>query len=301
MHMREMISETLCILVSLTQKLPIIFRNKSAIKMNAEQNYIKINRQSWNNRTDVHLKSAFYDLDGFINGKTSLNEIELNLLGDLEGKTILHLQCHFGQDTISLGRLGADVTGVDFSEKAIESAKQIAKDTDSNTKFICCDIYDLPNHLDEKFDIVFTSYGTIGWLPNLDKWAKIISQFLKPNGQFVFVEFHPLVWMFDDNFEKIGYRYFNSGAIVETENGTYADKNANITQSYVMWNHGLSEVINNLISNGLEIKSFDEFDYSPYNCFNKTVEFEPKKYRIAHLEDKIPMVYSITATRKNNS
>lgn len=301
MHMREMISETLCILVSLTQKLPIIFRNKSAIKMNAEQNYIKINRQSWNNRTDVHLKSAFYDLDGFINGKTSLNEIELNLLGDLEGKTILHLQCHFGQDTISLGRLGADVTGVDFSEKAIESAKQIAKDTDSNTKFICCDIYDLPNHLDEKFDIVFTSYGTIGWLPNLDKWAKIISQFLKPNGQFVFVEFHPLVWMFDDNFEKIGYRYFNSGAIVETENGTYADKNANITQSYVMWNHGLSEVISSLISNGLEIKSFDEFDYSPYNCFNKTVEFEPKKYRIVHLEDKIPMVYSITATRKNNS
>jgi ubiquinone/menaquinone biosynthesis C-methylase UbiE len=269
--------------------------------MNSEQNYIEINRQSWNNRTDAHLKSEFYDLNGFLNGKTSLNEIELNLLGDIKGKTILHLQCHFGQDTISLSRFGADVTGVDLSDKAIESAKQIAMDTNSNVKFVCCDIYDLPNHLDENFDIVFTSYGTIGWLPDLDKWAKIISKFLKANGQFVFVEFHPVVWMFDDNFEKISYRYFNSGAIIETEIGTYADKKANITQSYVMWNHGLSEVINNLINNGLEIKSLDEFDYSPYNCFNKTVEFEPGKYRIEHLDNKIPMVYSITATRKNIS
>lgn len=269
--------------------------------MDSEQNYIEINRQSWNNRTDIHLKSEFYDLDGFLNGKTSLNDIELNLLGNIRGKTILHLQCHFGQDTISLSRLGAEVTGVDLSDKAIESARQIAKDTHSNAKFICCDIYDLPNHLDEKFDIVFTSYGTIGWLPDLNKWAKIISEFLKPNGQFVFVEFHPVVWIFDDNFEKISYRYFNSGAIIETESGTYADKKADITQSYVMWNHSISEVLNSLIKNDLEIKSLDEFDYSPYNCFNKTIEFEPRKYRIAHLDNKIPMVYSINATRKNNS
>ena len=269
--------------------------------MDLEENYIEINRQSWNNRTEAHLKSEFYDLDGFLNGKTSLNEIELNLLGDLKGKTILHLQCHFGQDSISLSRLGADVTGVDLSDKAIDSAKQIAKDTNSNAKFICCDIYDLPNHLNEKFDIVFTSYGTIGWLPNLDKWANIIAQFLKPNGKFVFVEFHPVVWMFDDNFEKIAYRYFNSGAIIETENGTYADKKADITQSYVMWNHGISEVINNLIGNGLEINALDEFDYSPYNCFSKTIEIEPKKFRIEHLDNKIPMVYAVTATKKNKS
>lgn len=269
--------------------------------MTTENNYIEINRQSWNNRTEIHLKSEFYDLDNFLKGKCSLNNIELNLLGDIEGKTILHLQCHFGQDSISLGRFGANVTGVDLSDKAIESAKQIAKDTNSNAKFICCDIYDLPNHLDEKFDVVFTSYGTIGWLPDLDKWAKIISKFLKPNGQFVFVEFHPVVWMFDDNFDKIAYRYLNSGAIVETNSGTYADKTSDLIVSDISWNHGISEVLNSLIKNGLEIKSLDEFDYSPYNCFNKTVEFEPKKYRIGHLDNKIPMVYSITATRKNNS
>lgn len=266
--------------------------------MNTERDYIEINRHSWNNRMDTHLKSEFYDLSGFLNGKTSLNDIELRLLGDIKGKTILHLQCHFGQDSISLSRLGADVTGIDLSDKAIESAKQIAKNTNSNAKFICCDIYDLHNYLDTTFDIVFTSYGTISWLPDLDKWAKIISSFLKQNGQFVFVEFHPVVWMFDDNFENISYRYFNSGAILETESGTYADKNADIRQSYVIWNHGIGEVLNSLINNGLEIKSFDEFDYSPYNCFNKTVEFEPGKYRIDHLGDKIPILYSISATRK---
>ena len=267
--------------------------------MNSEQNYIEINRQSWNTKTEVHLQSEFYDLEGFMNGKTSLNEIELNLLGNINGKTILHLQCHFGQDTISLSRLGATVTGVDLSDKAIESAKQIAAKTGSTATFICCDIYDLPNHLDQQFDVVFTSYGTIGWLPDLDKWAKIVSRFLKPNGQFVFVEFHPVVWMFDDNFDKIGYRYFNSGAIIETESGTYADKNAPITQEYVMWNHGLSEVINSLLNNGLQLQQLNEYDYSPYNCFNKTIEFEPKKYRIEHLENKIPMVYAVVAKKKN--
>jgi hypothetical protein len=104
--------------------------------------------------------------------------------------------------------------------------------------------------------------------------------------------------MFDDDFDKIGYNYFNSGAIVETESGTYADRNADLKQEYVMWNHGLSEVLNSLIKNNLFINSFDEFDYSPYNCFKHTVEFEPKKFRIKHLENKIPMVYALTATKK---
>ena len=196
-----------------------------------------------------------------------------------------------------MSRICAEFTGVDLSDKAIESAKQ----TKSNTTFICCDIYDLPNYLDKQFDIVFASYGTIGWLPDIDKWSKIVTKFLKPNGQFVFVEFHHVVWMFDDNFEKISYRYFNSGAIVETEIGTYADKNSEITQEYVMWNHDLSEVVNNLIEHGLEINSLNEYDYSPYDCFNKAIEFEPRKYRIEHLEDKIPMVYSIVAKKKNNN
>ena len=208
------------------------------------------------------------------------------------------MQCHFGQDSISLARLGAEVTGIDLSDKAIANAKQLAKETKSNTDFICCDIYELPKYLNRQFDVVFASYGTIGWLPDLDKWAKVISKFLKPKGQFVFAEFHPVVWMFDDNFQNITYRYFNSGAIIESENGTYADKNADISQEYVMWNHGLSEVLSSLIKNGLTINSFQEYDYSPYDCFDHTLEFEPKKYRIKHLDNKIPMVFSLVASKK---
>ena len=268
--------------------------------MKKEDNYIEKNKQSWNKRLESHLKSDFYDLEGFLKGKTSLNNIELDLLGDIRGKDILHLQCHFGQDTISLGRLGANVTGVDLSDKAIESAIELSEKTKTEATFICCNIYDLPQHLDKQFDIVFTSYGTIGWLPDLDKWASIISNQLKPNGKLVFVEFHPVVWMYDDNFDKIEYSYFKSDAIIEMENGTYADRDANYTIETITWNHAMSEVVNSLIKNGLEINSLDEFDYSPYNCFNKTVEFEAKKYRIKHLDNKIPMVYSIKATKKNN-
>ncbi len=267
--------------------------------MSNEPNYIDINRESWNNKTEIHIKSDFYNLQGFLNGQTSLNSIELNLLGPVKGKTILHLQCHFGQDSISLSRLGAEVTGVDLSDKAIEYANKLATDTQSHARFICCNLYDLPKHLNEKFDLVFTSYGTIGWLPDLNRWANIVSQFLKPGGQFVFAEFHPVVWMFDNHFESIAYRYFNSGPIIETESGTYADRKAEITQQYVMWNHSLSEVLNSLIQNKLEITAFNEFDYSPYNCFQKTIEFEPGKFRIEHLNDKIPMVYALKAFLKH--
>ena len=105
--------------------------------------------------------------------------------------------------------MGAHVTGIDLSDKAIDQARILAKELNVDTEFICCNIYDLPKHLNKTFDIVFTSYGTIGWLPDLNAWANIVSQFLKPKGQFIFVEFHPVVWMFDDNFESIGYNYFN--------------------------------------------------------------------------------------------
>lgn len=266
--------------------------------MESNPNYIAINKESWNAKTAHHLKSDFYDVEGFMQGQSSLNSIELDLLGDLKGKTVLHLQCHFGQDSLSISRLGAEVTGVDLSDVAIYNARQIAEQLELDATFICCDIYDLPKHLTEKFDVVFTSYGTIGWLPDLEQWGAVVSQFLKPGGKFVMVEFHPVVWMFSDDFSHIQYRYFNSGPIIETESGTYADRSASITPQNVTWNHALSEVFQGLIQNGLEIGAMAEYDYSPYNCFENTVEFEPKKYRIQTLGDKIPMVYSIVAQKK---
>ncbi len=262
--------------------------------------YIDINRNSWNNRLEAHLKSEFYDVAGFKQGNTSLKSFELDLLGDVKGLKILHLQCHFGQDSLSLARMGAEVTGIDLSDQAIHAAQELNSELGLNTRFICCDLYDLPNHLDESFDIVFTSYGTIGWLPDLEKWAGIISHFLKPGGQFVFVEFHPVVWMFDDAFEQVAYTYLNSGEIIEAETGTYADKHAAIHQEYVCWNHGIAEVLNNLITYGISIKSFQEFDYSPYNCFQNTLEFEPGKFRIAKMGNKIPMLYSLLGIKEIN-
>lgn len=261
--------------------------------------YIQKNKAAWDVKTDYHFNSDFYDVDGFRKGRNSLNEIELSLLGDLTGKRILHLQCHFGQDSISLARMGAIVTAVDLSEKAIEKARLLAAETNVSVTFICCNIYDLPDKLDEQFDIVFTSYGTIGWLPDIDKWAAIVSRYLNTGGIFVFADFHPVVWMFDNDFSRIEYKYEKSDPIIESETGTYADKAASITTETVNWNHSISEVINNLIRHELHISSLNEYDYSPYNCFNKMEEYVPGKFRIKHLGNKIPMVYSITAIKKS--
>ena len=125
-------------------------------------NYKSVNKQAWNKQVDVHVASEFYNVEGFLKGNNSVPAIDLELLGDIVGKSLLHLQCHFGQDTLSLSRLGANCTGIDLSDKAIKKAQELNKKLGLNAKFICCDVYETPNHLDEKFDIVYTSYGTIG-------------------------------------------------------------------------------------------------------------------------------------------
>ncbi len=264
------------------------------------ENYLETNRKSWNAKVEPHLKSDFYFVDEFLKGRTSLNSIELELLGEIVGKSILHLQCHFGQDSISLSRLGAQVTGVDLSDTAIEAAKNLARKAETSTEFICTDLYNLPNILDRKFDMVFTSYGTIGWLPDLKKWAEIINRFLKPGGKFVMAEFHPVVWMFDDDFEGIKYNYFNEKPIIETCEGTYADQSADLVQEYVMWNHPLADVLQNLILNQMEITQFKEFDWSPYPCFRHINEFDKGKWRIPQFGNKIPLVYAIEAIKKSS-
>ncbi|WP_321285376.1 class I SAM-dependent methyltransferase [uncultured Sunxiuqinia sp.] len=260
-------------------------------------NYIDINKRLWNHKTEIHYDSEFYDVDSFIRGKDSLNQIELELLGNIKGKKILHLQCHFGQDTISLSRHGAFATGVDFSEKAIEKAQQLNDQVGTNAKFIQSDVYKLPEVLDEKFDLVYTSYGVIGWLPDMKEWAKVIDHFLKPKGEFILVEFHPIVWMFSYDFKKIEFDYMDSDPIIEELEGTYTDKNARIKDKSVSWNHGLSTVINSVIKTGLKITDFREYNYSPYDCFENTVKTDDQKFKIKGLENKIPMTYSLKAIK----
>ena len=219
--------------------------------MNDEKQFFETNQKSWDTRVDTHVDSEFYNNKAFIAGENSLKEIEIAILGDVKGLKILHLQCHFGQDSISLSRMGAEVTGIDFSPKAIETAKELAIKTGQNTRFICSNIYDLPEVFNEQFDLVYTAYN-----------------------------------------------YFNSGPIIENEIGTYADKNATISSEYVMWNHDFGEVLGSLLSENLELKQFQEYDFSPYNCFSHTIEIGLSRFRIAHLKNYIPMVYSLVMEKK---
>ena len=232
------------------------------------QSYFEENKQSWNKRTAVHKDSAFYDLDSFKKGKSSLNRIELEELGDVTGKSLLHLQCHFGMDTMSWAKAGADCVGVDLSDEAINLAKEINAELNLQTEFLCCNVYDLKQHLDKKFDIVFTSYGTIGWLPDLDAWAAIIAHFLKPGGIFYIADFHPVLWMMDEKFEQVKYDYFNT------------------------------EIINALLKHKLQIAQFNEFPYTPYNCFNNLEKGTDGMWRIKDMDEKMPMMYSIKAVKQ---
>lgn len=260
--------------------------------------FIEANRHAWDIRLEAHKNSDFYDVEGWKNGKTSLTDIELRELGDVSGKKLLHLQCHFGQDTLSWARLGARVTGCDFSTESIAYARQLAREVNLKARFVCCNVYDLPQHLKGKFDIVFTSFGVIGWLPDLEPWAAVIAHFLKKGGVFYMAEFHPVVWMLDDKMEFIKYAYHNDGVIESEMTGTYADRYADLKYKEYGWNHSLGEVLNALLRHGLQLEFFNEYPYSPFDCFDKTVRGADGNYRIRGLEGKIPMVYSLRAVKR---
>jgi SAM-dependent methyltransferase len=274
--------------------------------MELYQSYFEENKKSWNKRTAVHKDSAFYDLDSFKKGRSSLNKIEVEELGDVNGKSLLHLQCHFGMDTMSLSRLGADCIGVDISDEAIKLAEEIAGELNINARFICANVYDLLNSskvpslegFREAFDIVFTSYGTIGWLPDLDKWAEVVAHYLKPGGIFYIADFHPVLWMMDENFKQIKYHYFNTEVITEEISGTYSDRDAPIRSIEHGWNHPFSEIISSLLNHGLTIIQFNEFPYSPYKCFNDLEQGIDGMWRIKGLDEKMPMMYSIKAIKR---
>ena len=265
--------------------------------MSTYDNYFKENKNLWNQRTAVHKDSAFYDLAGFKAGVNALSPIELNEIGDVKERSLLHLQCHFGMDTLSLSRMGAKCVGVDLSDEAIKLAEEINDELKLDAKFICCNVYDTSKYVKEQFDIVFTSYGVISWLPDLVPWANMIAEKLKPGGFFYMAEFHPVVWMFDEEFTHIKYYYNNREVIVTENEGTYTDRNADIKGKEYSWNHSISEVLNALIDAGLEIECFNEHMYSPFPCFRNVVETENGKWHVKGMEGKIPMVYSLRARK----
>ncbi|MCH4553683.1 class I SAM-dependent methyltransferase [Aestuariibaculum lutulentum] len=265
--------------------------------MNKNSEYFEVNKKTWNDKVKIHVESEMYNFEAFITGKTSLNSYELLALGNVRGKSLLHLQCHFGQDTLSWSREGAICVGVDLSNEGIKMAKGLNDELGLDAKFVCCNVLDVPDYISETFDIVFTSYGVIGWLPDLKPWGKIIADRLRSGGVFYIVEFHPIVWMFDylEGKPVMKYGYMQDEVIYEEYEGTYADTKSKIVSKEYGWNHGLGEVVTALTEAGLSIEYLREHDESPYNVLPDLVKTESHNYVT---KDRLyPLIFEIKATK----
>ena len=267
------------------------------------KDYYDANKKMWDEYAKTHFESDNYQVKEFLAGETTLKSYELSELGDVRDKKLLHLQCHFGLDTLSWAKEGAIVTGVDFSPKAIELAKKLAEMTGIEGKFIESNIYDLPKLLNEKFDIVYTSIGVLCWLQDLEKWAEIVAHFIKPGGIFYIAELHPFAMVFDEEHEEeltLKYNYFHDDKPMEFEvEGTYAVPDAKIDQdkSYE-WIYSLSDVINNLIKAGLTIEYLNEFPFTVYQGFPYAERCEDGYWRLKNQKAIIPLLFTLKAIKK---
>jgi SAM-dependent methyltransferase len=263
--------------------------------------YLQANQKLWDQWTSEHEKSPFYDLAGFRAGRDRLRSIELAELGNVSGKSLLHLQCHFGLDTLAWARRGALVTGVDLSEKSIALARSLSRELNIPAQFHCSDIYRLPDQLSGEFDIIFTSYGVLHWLRDLRPWGQIIAHFLKPNGIFYIVEDHPTFRMFTTETEtniKLANPYFFSETPEQVEmKGSYATANQGETASFYIWNHSLGEVINALIEAGLTIEFLHEFPYAARAKFPFMEQGPDGWWRLPPSYVQLPFLFSLQARK----
>jgi SAM-dependent methyltransferase len=234
--------------------------------------FLKANLASWDEAVGLHVGSELYDVDGFKAGRTSLSAIELGELGPLvgEGTSLLHLQCHFGLDTLSWARRGAVVTGVDFSGEGIRTARALADEVGLSARatFIESDVESLPDKLSGSFDVVFTSWGALIWLGDLERWAEVIDRFLAPGGILYVAEFHPYAFLLADDATpdslRIGYPYFQYGVPQRfDEDGDYAVPDAKPLHTVTFeWLHGFAEIIDPLLRRGLRLDFLHELPYT---------------------------------------
>ncbi len=260
---------------------------------------LETNRANWNERTPVHADSAFYDVAGFKAGRNTLKDIERAEVGDVAGKSLLHLQCHFGLDTMSWARLGARATGVDFSNAAIDLARGLNEEVGAEARFICANVYDLPGVLDEEFDIVFTSYGVLVWLPDLDRWAEVISRHLRPGGVFYLVEFHPVLTTYEPTARGDAlpvYSYFRQELFIPGGEHTYAGAERIPSPNYE-WQHSLGEIVTALVHAGLRLEFLHEFPYCHYQALPAMVQGADGWWRFPENNDSIPQMFSIRARK----
>ena len=268
------------------------------------QRWLEANRDVWNAWTGIHERSAFYDLDGFKRGGVRLRDYEIAEIGPVEGKDLLHVQCHFGIDTLSWARLGARVTGVDFSERGVELARSVAAEIGVEARFVVSDVYDLPANLEGDFDIVYTSRGVLGWLPDIRAWAKVVADFVRPGGIFYISEVHPVVQALETEAVAPGelrpqFPYWAHAEPLAFEvHGSYADRAADVhDMTEYGWNHSLGEIVTALADAGLRIDSLREYPFAEWPMA-LLVESPDGKFRLpGKLDGTLPLFFSLKASK----
>ncbi len=267
--------------------------------------YMNTNRALWEELTPIHARSAFYDLEGFKRGRGSLAPLDLEELGsDLTGKSLLHLQCHFGKETLSWARLGASVTGVDFAEQAIALAQSLSQELKLDARFVCANVYDLPNVLSGQFDVIYISVGAICWLPDIRRWAEIVAHYLKPGGTFYIRDVHPVLQACESKPEtqewKLIYPYFQGPEPLKFEDeGDYAEPDARISSASYEWIHSLGSIVTALIQAGLTIEFLHEFPVCEWQALPFLQRGEDGLWHIPPDHVPIPLTFSIKASKKS--
>jgi SAM-dependent methyltransferase len=264
------------------------------------------NEALWNAWTAVHATGDFYDLEGFKAGGVRIRPYEIEMIGDVAGKSLLHLQCHFGIDTLSWARLGAQVTGADLSPDAIDLARVLAAELGfPDASFVCSNLYDLPAALDGEFDIVYTSRGVLGWLPDVQGWAAVIAHFLAPGGTFFITEAHPVAQVFENEGVAPGelrltYPYWEHPEPLTFEvKGSYADPAADVGDDLVEhgWDHGLGEIVTALIDAGLRIETLVEHPFLGWKA-DFLVEDDEGDWRLPPGSGgELPLMFSLVASK----
>jgi SAM-dependent methyltransferase len=265
------------------------------------------NRAWWDERVAGHVESEFYDLSRFMDGGSTLRPFELAEVGDVTGKRIAHLQCHFGLDSLSWARAGASVAGLDFSGPAVDAANRLAAETGLDARFVEADVYDAVAALGgERFDIVYTGLGALNWLPDLPRWAKIVAELIAPGGFLYVSEFHPITWMFADNEPELELDYFHNPEgerFGDGEQGSYADVDVPARNNATLeWAHTLADVVTAVLGAGLRLELLSEHDYTLFPRFPHLVEDRELLtagvvYRQPEGTPRLPLMYSLRAAR----
>ncbi|NHJ46623.1 MAG: class I SAM-dependent methyltransferase [Asgard group archaeon] len=266
--------------------------------------YFEANRKMWDEfaKANFTAENEYYSVKSFLEGKTTLSQFMLDEIGDVKNKKLLHLQCHFGLDTLSWVREGAIATGIDFSGEAIRLAKKLSHQAKIEANFIQTNLYDLKDVLNEQFDIVFTSIGVLCWLPDLKKWAEIIAHFLKPNGFFYIADGHPFSHIFDNDNEKelqVKYDYFEKSEPMEfIAERTYALETSDMEpHAEYEWSHSLSEIMNSLINARLKIEFLNEHPFSTMKHYKFSKKDKDGYYRLVNQKAEIPILFSLKASK----